>query len=128
MDGAAPKLRLDKWLWFARFWKTRTLAAGRISEDGVRVNGQIVRKPSFCIAPGDVLTFTQGERVRVIEIPALAERRGPAPEAQALYVDRSPPAVSRRDVASENPAFEGRGRPTKKDRRQFDLSRGRRLE
>ena len=127
MSGATPKLRLDKWLWFARFWKTRTLAAGCISEDGVRVNGQIVRKPSYCIGAGDILTFTQGDRVRVIEVMELAERRGPATEAQALYADRSPPVV-KKDSTPENPAFEGRGRPTKKDRRQFDLSRDRRLE
>lgn len=81
--------RIDKWLWHARFFKTRSLAA-RICRDGrVRRNGDVVPKPSALVEPEDVLTFIQGERVRVVRILALAERRGPATEARALYEDLS---------------------------------------
>jgi len=81
--------RIDKWLWHARFFKTRSLAA-RICRDGrVRRNGDVVPKPRALVEPEDVLTFIQGERVRVVRILALAERRGPATEARALYEDLS---------------------------------------
>ena len=80
-------LRLDKWLWQARFFKTRGLSAELVSKGRVRVNGQPVSKPGRAVRPGDVLTFPQGNAVRVIRILALGERRGPAAEAQALYHD-----------------------------------------
>lgn len=79
--------RIDKWLWHARFFKTRSLAA-RICRDGrVRRNGDVIPKPSALVEPQDVLTFIQGEQVRVVRILALAERRGPAAEARTLYED-----------------------------------------
>ncbi|WP_300031685.1 RNA-binding S4 domain-containing protein [uncultured Roseobacter sp.] len=124
----AEKLRLDKWLWHGRFFKTRSLAAARVAAGDVRVNGTRVEKRSTMVAPGDVLTFSQGEIVRVISIEALGQRRGPAPEAQMLYKDLSPPVPKSRKSAPENPAFEGKGRPTKRDRRILDLSRSRSLE
>ncbi len=80
-------MRLDKWLWFARFFKTRTLAAEVVTKGWVRVNGERITKPARNIGPGDVLTIRQAQNIRVIRITALAERRGPAPEAQCLYVD-----------------------------------------
>ncbi|MGY3437330.1 MULTISPECIES: RNA-binding S4 domain-containing protein [unclassified Marinovum] len=122
------KLRLDKWLWHARFFKTRTLAAKAISTEGVRVDGTRVSKPGRTIGPGNVLTFVQARRVRVIRIVALGERRGPAPEAQALYEDLSPPEPPKEDRQSPNPGYEGKGRPTKRDRRNLDLNRNRTLE
>ncbi len=123
------KQRLDKWLWFARFFKTRTLAAARVQAGTVRINGVRVEKPAAGVAPGDVLTFAMGAgQVRVIRILALGERRGPAPEAQSLYNDLSPPAAPSRNTVPENPGFEGKGRPTKRDRRALDLSRARHLE
>jgi len=122
------KLRLDKWLWFARFFKTRSLAASRVAAGDVRVNGERVTKRATTIQPGDVLTFAQGRVVRVIEVLAIGVRRGPAPEAQALYSDKSPPLPPAQTKVSENPKFEGRGRPTKRDRRRADLSRSRHLE
>ncbi len=128
MAEAADKLRLDKWLWYARFFKTRTLAGTRVAAGDVRVNGTRVSKRSATIAPGDVLTFAIGDHVRVIEVAALGTRRGPAPEAQTLYVDRSPPRPARETPVSQNPGYEGKGRPTKKERRQADLSRARHLE
>lgn len=78
---------MDKWLWYARFFKTRSLAA-RICEDGrVRVNGDSIVKPHHPVRPGDVLTFIQGRRVRIIKVLELAGRRGPASEARTLYED-----------------------------------------
>ncbi len=116
---AEAKLRIDKWLWQARFFKTRSLAAKQVSGGHVRLNGNRVLKPAQAVAPGDVLTFPQGRIVRVVRIEALGVRRGPAPEAQALYLDMT----EKQDVSPKNPAFEGKGRPTKKERRALDLSR-----
>ena len=122
------KLRLDKWLWFARFFKTRSLAATRVAAGDVRVNGERVTKRATTISAGDVLTFSQGRVVRIVEVVAVGTRRGPAPEAQALYNDMSPPAPPKETPVPDNPRFEGKGRPTKRDRRQGDLSRARHLE
>lgn len=90
--AAAQRLRLDKWLWQARFFKSRSLAAGVIAEGHIRVNGTRVSRPGRDIAEGDTLTFPQGNRIRVIRITALGLRRGPATEAQGLYVDLDPQA------------------------------------
>lgn len=120
MNAANPKQRLDKWLWQARFFKTRTLAAKIVSGGHVRVNSEKVNKASHGIAPGDVLTFAQGDRVRVIEVLAHGLRRGPAPEAQALYQDLSPEPEKKPDpVEAERVG----GRPTKRDRRALDALR-----
>ena len=88
--AAAPKLRLDKWLWQARFFKSRTLAAEVIAEGHVRVNGTRVSRPGRDVMEGDTLTFPQGSRIRVVRITALGQRRGPATEAQMLYLDLEP--------------------------------------
>ena len=128
MTETAEKLRVDKWLWHARFFKTRSLAASRVKTGAVRINGTVTHKPSSNVSHGDVLTFAQGDHIRVIQIDALGTRRGPAPEAQALYTDLSPPEPRSKDKPPENPAFEGKGRPTKRDRRQLDLSKSRHLE
>ena len=120
MDGPAPKIRLDKWLWQARFFKTRTLSAKEISAGHVRVNGVRATKPAQAVGPGDVLTFAQAERVRVVRILELGTRRGPAPEAQTLYDDLSDPVTQ--DGVPPAPKFEGKGRPTKRDRRKLDLN------
>ncbi|MEP0961240.1 MAG: RNA-binding S4 domain-containing protein [Roseobacter sp.] len=124
----AEKLRLDKWLWHSRFFKTRSLAASVVSSGAVRLNGSRVDKRSTLIVAGDVLTFAKDENVRVIRVDALGVRRGPASEAQLLYTDLAPPEVKSREITPQNPAFEGKGRPTKKDRRTLDLSRARSLE
>ncbi len=119
MAEAQAKLRIDKWLWQARFFKTRSLAAKQVSGGHVRVNGNRALKPAQAVGPGDVLTFSQGRAIRVVRIEALGERRGPATEAQTLYADLS----EKRDKPLDNPKFEGKGRPSKKDRRAIDLSR-----
>lgn len=87
-----PKLRLDKWLWSARFFKTRELAAKVIESGHLRLNGQHCRKPGHGVATGDTLTFAQGRAIRVIRVLALSERRGPATEAQTLFHDLAPTA------------------------------------
>lgn len=83
----AEAIRLDKWLWQARFFKSRSLSAALVASAHVRVNGQQVSKPAHAVRPGDVLTFPQGSRIRVVRIAAAGIRRGPAPEAALLYVD-----------------------------------------
>lgn len=128
MSDASEKLRIDKWLWQARFFKTRTLAAARVKTGSVRINGTITHKPSSAVSLEDVLTFAQGDLIRVIRIEALGERRGPASEAQTLYTDLSPPQPKEKNRQPENPGFDGKGRPTKKDRRTLDLSKTRHLE
>jgi ribosome-associated heat shock protein Hsp15 len=85
-----PKLRLDKWLFAARFFKARDLAAEVILSGHLRLNGQRCRKPGHTTMVGDVLTFTQGRRIRVVRVLALGEKRGPATEAQELYHDLAP--------------------------------------
>ncbi len=128
---AAPKLRLDKWLWQARFFKTRSLAARIVSEGKVRVNGTRVSKPASNVGAGDVLTFAQGRLVRVVRIVDLGTRRGPAPEAATLYDDLSPPpARTDTDAPADSPApaFDGGGRPTKRDRRIWAQTQARTLE
>lgn len=113
-------LRLDKWLWFARFFKSRSLASGQCQAGKVRVDGNVVTKAHFALRPGHVLTFVQGNHVRVVKVLALGARRGPAPEAQELYEDLAPPTPETalpRDPATA-PRSRGAGRPTKKQRRE----------
>ena len=128
MADSGDKLRLDKWLWFARFFKTRSLSATRVAAGDVRINGARVTKPATTVQAGDVLTFAIGAQVRIVEVLAVGTRRGPAPEAQALYNDMSPEPVPRETPVSQKPRYEGKGRPTKRERRQGDLSRSRHLE
>jgi ribosome-associated heat shock protein Hsp15 len=79
-------LRIDKWLWHARFYKTRSLAQQAASSGVLRLNNARVEKPSVSVKPGDVLTVPRGHRaVAVVRVQALSIRRGPAQEAQALY-------------------------------------------
>ena len=111
---ARPTQRLDKWLWFARFFKTRSAAARLVSEGRVRLDGESCAKPHRAVGSGDTLTFPQGRRVRVVRIVGIGERRGPAPQAQALYDDLSPEAPPRPDPGP---------RPTGRDRRAIDRLR-----
>jgi ribosome-associated heat shock protein Hsp15 len=117
---ADARQRLDKWLWFARFFKTRSLAAKQVANNGVRINGVRVSKPATQVGPGDVLTFAQAQAIRVIRIEAPGARRGPAAEAQELYTDLSPPTGSKADRPD---AARVGARPTKKDRRALDKTR-----
>lgn len=129
MDGeAGPQgQRIDRWLWFARFMKSRSLASTFVQSGRLRVNGERVSKASRLVRPGDVLTFPLGAHIRVVKILGSGSRRGPAPEARLLYEDLSPPSppadINAVDAAAETrPA--GAGRPTKKDRREIAAWKG----
>lgn len=128
MSDAPPKVRLDKWLWAARFFKTRSLAADAIGGGKISVNGDPV-KPAKLIQPGDEVSVRLGPYEHVVEVRALSERRGPASVAATLYEER-PASLAAREKLSEQlrmaPAafvFEEKGRPTKKDRRDIERLR-----
>jgi ribosome-associated heat shock protein Hsp15 len=122
----AGTLRLDKWLWYARFCKTRSLATAMCRGGNVRINKIPVRKSNQPVRIGDVVTFAQGPRIRVIRIAALGTRRGPATEAQALYENLSPPMPPRKERMPGTGIREpGAGRPTKRERRALDRLRDR---
>jgi len=80
-------IRLDKWLWHARFFKSRSLASQVCAKGRVRVDGDVVRKAHYIVRVGNVLTFPKAKEVRVVRIEGLGTRRGPASEAQSLYSD-----------------------------------------
>jgi ribosome-associated heat shock protein Hsp15 len=88
-DGQEPgrTQRIDKWLWHARFLKTRGLASRLVSDGKVRVNREKIAKPSHTVRHGDVITATIAGRVRVARVLAIGERRGPPSEARTLYQD-----------------------------------------
>ena len=118
-------LRIDKWLWYARFFKSRALASRMVSSGRLRLNGESISKPHRQVLPDMVLVFPQGETIRTIKILALATRRGPASEAKTLYEDLDPPQA--KEIKTDRlviPQFEtrdsGAGRPTKRDRRLND--------
>ncbi|MFN4090494.1 MAG: RNA-binding S4 domain-containing protein [Alphaproteobacteria bacterium] len=87
MSDAGDTQRLDKWLWIARFFKTRSMSAAVCGKGRVRVNRVVVEKAHYGVRPGDVLTFPQADRIRVVRILGIGARRGPAREAQLLYED-----------------------------------------
>ncbi|MDX5361584.1 MAG: RNA-binding S4 domain-containing protein [Alphaproteobacteria bacterium] len=119
--------RIDRWLWCARFFKSRTLAGKAVASGPFRLNGTPVSKPSVLVKPGDTLTFTLGDRVRVVRVVAPGLRRGPAPEARTLYEDLSPPPPAREGgpgPAPDGAREPGAGRPTKRDRRATDRLKG----
>ncbi|MCI5075153.1 RNA-binding S4 domain-containing protein [Oricola sp.] len=122
MTGAASQ-RIDKWLFFARVAKSRTLAAKLAQGGHVRVNGNKISQASQEIKPGDVLTVALERRVIVYKVVDCGTRRGPAAEARLLYEDLSPPPPPRPDNALDRMSGTrdpGAGRPTKKERRAVD--------
>lgn len=119
----SAKQRIDKWLFFARVVKSRTLAAKHAQAGHVRVNGAKIGQASQEIKPGDVVTVTLDRRVLVYRVIDCGSRRGPASEAALLYEDLSPPPPPKTQTSFEiaiakRPA--GAGRPTKKERRAMD--------
>ena len=118
--------RIDKWLFFARVVKSRSLAAKLAVGGKVRVNRDKIEQAAYQVKVGDVLTITLDRRILVYQVLLPGERRGPAPEAQLLYEDLSPaPATSSEPGAAALPQREsGAGRPTKKERRDTDRLRG----
>lgn len=123
----ADSQRLDKWLWCARFFKSRSLANALLAASRLRMDGTVVSKAHQKVRVGAVLTFPQGQHVRVVKVLSLASRRGPAPEARTLYEDLAPipegKAEAGRAAAAEPTApsrEKGAGRPTKRDRRAIE--------
>lgn len=121
--------RIDKWLWYARFFKSRSLAAKICETRKVRLNGSVVTKPSQTVKEDDVLTFAQSRAIRVVRIVNAGTRRGPAAEAATLYEDLAPPetAKPKSEIGAEPGILResGAGRPTKADRRAIDRLRDR---
>lgn len=121
---ALSSMRLDKWLWAARFYKTRALAVDEINLGRVRVSGQPV-KPARDVRVGDVLSIRIGGVSREIEVRGLSNQRGPAPQAQLLYAETAASITAReaaaeaRRLAPEPAATIVQGRPTKQDRRRL---------
>jgi ribosome-associated heat shock protein Hsp15 len=121
-DGAG--VRLDKWLWAARFFKTRSLAADEIARHRVQVNGQVA-KASRELKPGDEVQLRQGPMSRTVTVRTLSQIRGPASVAQTLYEETAASTAAReaqalqRRVAPEPALSIEQGRPTKRDRRQL---------
>ena len=120
----ATRQRIDKWLFFARIIKSRTLAGKFAAGGNVRVNSEKIDQASVLIKPGDVLTITLERRILVLRVLGCGERRGPAPEAQLLYEDISPkPAAAGETEPVAAQRAPGSGRPTKRDRRKIDQFR-----
>jgi len=120
--GTGGRQRVDRWLFFARVTKSRTLAARLASAGHVRINREKISQPSEMVRPGDVLTIALDRRVLVYRVLAPGTRRGPAAEARLLYEDLSPPPAPRQPEVGMRPA--GSGRPTKKERRDRDRLAG----
>lgn len=124
MATAATSLRIDKWLWAARFFKSRSLAADACAGGKVDVNDEAA-KPARALRAGDMVkvTLPQGRR-RIVKVVALDDRRGPATVARALYEDLTPPEPPRARMAPPPFRPPGAGRPTKRERRRIDRLRG----
>ena len=124
MSGSDTALRLDKWLWYARFFKTRAMATKAIAGGRFRLNGEVMSKPHRAAIIGQTLTFAQADTIRVIRIVVLGTRRGPASEAMLLYEDLALPQSKQTKAKAEDSDFEARekgaGRPTKRERRLTD--------
>jgi ribosome-associated heat shock protein Hsp15 len=124
LSGSDTALRLDKWLWYARFFKTRVMATRAIAGGRFRLDGEVMSKPHRAAIIGQTLTFAQGANIRVIRIVALGSRRGPASEAMLLYKDLASLQPKTVNTAAHDPDFEARekgaGRPTKRERRLTD--------
>ena len=118
-------LRIDKWLWAARFYKTRSIASDEVGKNRVQVNGQDA-KPSKEIKPGDTVRLRQGAVERTVVVQGLSAVRGPAPVAQLLYTETPESIEARQKAVEQNrlarePAHSiEQGRPTKRDRRQIE--------
>jgi ribosome-associated heat shock protein Hsp15 len=123
------KLRIDKWLWAARFYKTRSLAVEEIDKGRVRVN-DLEAKPSREVKPGDTVALRQGTVIRTVVVHGISSQRGPAPVAQQLYEETAESlrlkaqAAEQRHLTSDPASSLEHGRPTKRDRRSLDKAQG----
>jgi ribosome-associated heat shock protein Hsp15 len=122
------RLRIDKWLWAARFFKTRSLAADEIGKHRVQLNGDVA-KASREVKAGDMVTIRLGPITRVVRVLGISGQRGPAPVAQQLYEETAESlaaqaaAREQRRLGSEPALSIEQGRPTKRDRRDLDSAR-----
>jgi ribosome-associated heat shock protein Hsp15 len=128
-DAEDGRVRIDKWLWAARFFKTRSLAAEAIQGGKVQVNGERVKR-ARPLQVGDELRVRLGPFEHVVVVRELSDRRGPAPQAAALYEEREASKVAREALALQLRSVHAifgpdRGRPTKKDRREMERFRRR---
>jgi ribosome-associated heat shock protein Hsp15 len=126
-QSTTDAVRIDKWLWAARFYKTRSLAAEACDGGKVEINGHAA-KPHKLVRANDKLSFTHPSGPKEITIVGVSERRGPAPEARLLYEDHSPPPPPREERRFFAPLplrLVGLGRPTKRERRETERLRGR---
>ncbi|MCC6525067.1 MAG: RNA-binding S4 domain-containing protein [Polyangiaceae bacterium] len=121
---AQPSVRLDKWLWAARFFKSRSQATVACGAGHVKIEG-VAAKAARGVRGGERIEVVTPGGVRIVEVRALAERRGPAPAARELYVDHTPPPAPDADLFARLPPARARGagRPTKRDRRTIDRLR-----
>lgn len=134
--GGASDQRLDKWLWFARVTKSRTLAATLVVEGKIRVNGERVAKPAHTLKAGDAVTIAMRQRVRILRVKRFGLRRGSAALAAELFEDLSPPPVKVNSAGggatgmglgggADAQRVPGSGRPTKRERRELDRFKSR---
>jgi ribosome-associated heat shock protein Hsp15 len=125
------KLRIDKWLWAARFYKTRSLAGEEIDKGRVRIN-DVEAKPAKEVKVGDVVAMRSGPSIRTVTVLGISAQRGGAPAAALLFAETAESIAARERVAEQrrlNPepsATLEHGRPTKRDRRDLDKASGRR--
>ncbi len=126
---ASHSIRIDKWLWTARFFKTRTSAAEAVSGGHIHVGGERV-KPARKVQAGDLLRIRRGAVEWEVVVQGVAQRRGPASEARTLYVE-SEASVERRTLAAEtrrltaDSGYRGVGKPNRRERRDLDRLKGR---
>ena len=119
---SGSRQRIDKWLFFARMAKSRSIAQDLIRSNHVRANGELVSQPSSQVKPGDRIELALERRNVVLVVRSGGERRGPFEEARLLYEDLSPPPEERQRLTLFEQAqrLQGSGRPTKKERRETD--------
>jgi ribosome-associated heat shock protein Hsp15 len=122
-DPGLESVRLDKWLWAARCFKTRGLASEACAAGHVKVGG-VTAKPARSLRRGEEITIKTGDGLRILEVVGLSERRGPATVARTLYNDRSPPRPPPTEVPGMVTRDRGLGRPTKQERRDIRRLRG----
>ena len=127
-DESDDRVRIDKWLWAARFFKTRSLATEAVAGGKVELNGERA-KPAKLVQVGDELRIRLGPFEHVLLVRALGERRGPASVAQSLYEERAESRAAREKLSAQlrmapsGFVYEEKGRPTKKDRRELERLR-----
>lgn len=122
-DPAMQSVRLDKWLWAARCFKTRGLASEACAAGHVKVAG-VTAKPSRPLKRGEEVTIKTGDGLRILAVKGLSDRRGPATVARTLYDDKSPPKPPSVEVPGMIVRDRGMGRPTKQERREIKKVRG----